>query len=247
MSRRFARALAAAALAAVAAGSATAGVAVGAPTSVPGSVDPQWPVDEKGDGCTAPWWPKAKKSQEFRRVLVVGDSLIRNSRTILEAKLAEAGWLPTVRCWGAKGSDWGVEQINRARELGQLPDTIVISLGTNDIWWLHIPMDVAVDSIMAAVGDEKTVYWVNLWFGPNGYDDLPKPTAANRILRTKAKEYPNLRIINFAKAFVDAEKVDPSVGWEDGVHLNERGNRVRVKSIVDTLGVPMKPVVTPKP
>ena len=114
MSRRFARALAAAALAAVAAGSATAGIAVGAPTSVPGSVDPQWPVDEKGDGCTAPWWPKAKKSQEFRRVLGVGDSLIRNSRTILEAKLAEAGWLPTVRCWGAKGSDWGVEQINRA-------------------------------------------------------------------------------------------------------------------------------------
>lgn len=216
-------------------------------SAMPRAVDHQWPVDEKGDGCAAPVWPNAKKSQDYRRVLVVGDSLIRNSRTSLEAKLAEAGWIPTVRCWGAKGSDWGVQQINRARELGQLPDTIVVSLGTNDIWWLHIPMDVAIDSMMAAIGTSKTVYWINLWFGPNGYDDLPRPMAANRILRAKAKEYPNLRIINFAKAFQDAERVDPSVGWEDGVHLNEAGNLVRVKAIVGALGAPMKPVLKPKP
>lgn len=225
-------------------------LAAGAPVPVnaaPASIDHQWPVDEKGDGCTAPVWPKAKKSQEFRRVLVVGDSHIRDSRGLLEAKLSEAGWIPTVRCWGAKGSDWGVEQINRARELDQLPDTIVISLGTNDIWWLHIPMDVAIDSIMSAVGAKKIVYWINLWFGPTYYDDLPKPTGANRILRAKVKEYPNLRIVNFAKSFQDAASADPSVGWIDGVHLNERGSRVRVRSITDALGVPVKPMATPKP
>ena len=239
MTSRFRAGIAAAVLALSAVAPSVAGAA-------PASVDQQWPVDERGDGCAAPVWPNAKKSQEFRRVLVVGDSLIRNSRAKLESALTEAGWIPTVRCWGAKGSDWGVEQINRARQLGQLPDTIVVSLGTNDIWWLHIPMDVAIDSMMSAIGSTKTVYWVNLWFGPNGYDDLPKPTAANRILRAKAKEYPNLRIVNFAKAFVDAEKIDPSVGWEDGVHLNEAGNLVRVNAIVGAIGAPMKPVVKPK-
>ena len=209
------------------------------------SVDRQWPVDEKGDGCAPPVWPKAKKSQDYRRVLVVGDSLIRHSRAILEADLTEAGWIPTVRCWGAKGSVWGVQQIERARALGQLPKTIVVSLGTNDIWWLNVPMDVAIDSMMASIGPHHTVFWVNLWFGPHGYDRLPKPFAANRTLRAKAKEYPNLRVVNFARAFVDAELAGEGVGWEDGVHLNAAGNRLRVRTIVGAMGVPVRPAPTP--
>lgn len=209
-----------------------------APSASADSLDRQWPVDTKGDGCSSPVWPSGGPQKDPRRVLVVGDSLIRNSRTILERKLKNEGWLPTVRCWGAKGTDWGLAQILRARSLNQLPETIVVSLGTNDVWWLHLDFAAGIDNMMDAIGSHRRVYWVNLWFGPNGYDDLPKPTAANRILREKAAQYPNLTIINFAQAFKDADAKDPAVGWEDGVHLNDAGNRVRVHAIVDAIGSP---------
>lgn len=201
-------------------------------------VDPAWPIDTRGDGCSAPVWPAVAPDHDDSRVLVIGDSLIRDTRPQLESALTEAGWVPTVRCWGAKGTDWGVTQVKRARQLKQLPDRVVVSLGTNDIWWLGIPMDVAVDQMMRALGPKREVYWVNLWFGEVGfanYDRLPRPTKANRILREKAKEYPNLRIINFATAFRSAARAGTGVGWADGIHLNAAGYRLRTKLIVSSL------------
>lgn len=204
------------------------------------TTDPAWPVDTRGDGCASPVWPSAGKKENYRRVLVIGDSLIRNSRSILEPAARDLGWLPTVRCWGAKGTDWGLQQVKRARALRQLPRTVVVSLGTNDIWWLGLDLAAGIDAMMSELGANKRVYWVNLWFGPHGYDRLPPPTAANRILRAKAKQYPNLTIVNFAKAFRTAAKDGVAVGWEDGVHLNAAGNQVRVEAILDALGEPRR-------
>lgn len=200
--------------------------------------DPRWPVDTRGDGCSTPIWPDAKRSDGYRRLLVVGDSLIRNSRTLVEDRARSAGWIPTVRCWGAKGTDWGLAQIKRAKQMKQLPRTVVISLGTNDIWWLGLDLGAGVDAIMAEVGPRRQIYWVDLWFGPHGYDRLPTPYAANRLLREKAKEYPNLTIVRFSKAFKKADARDPAVGWEDGVHLNEAGRIVRVDAIMKAIGEP---------
>jgi len=218
-----------------------------APLARADSVDPQWPADAKGDGCSTPVWPDGGNQKDPSRVLVIGDSLIRNSRTILERKLEKDGWLTTVRCWGAKGTDWGLQQVLRARSLKQLPKTIVVSLGTNDIWWLHLDFAQGIDDMMAAIGPKRDVYWVNLWFGPNGYDDLPSPANANRVLRLKSKQYPNLHVVNFAKVFRDAARGNPAVGWEDGVHLNTAGNKVRVRAIVNALGEPGGAKPTPSP
>jgi hypothetical protein len=204
------------------------------------TTDPAWPVDTRGDGCSSPTWPVADKSEKHRRVLLVGDSLFRESRTELERRATEDGWLPTVRCWGAKGTDWGLQQVIRARQRKELPQTVVVSLGTNDIWWLGLDLGRGVDALMAEIGPKREVYWVNLWFGPHSYDRLPTPHAANRLLRAKAKQYDNLNIVNFAKAFRKADARDPAVGWEDGVHLNAAGNRVRVNAIMKALGNPEK-------
>ena len=207
--------------------------------------DPAWPIDTRGDGCSTPLWPKAGKGNRYRRLLVIGDSLIRNSRTTLEKRATRKGWLPTTRCWGAKGTDWGLQQVLRAKQLKQLPDTVVVSLGTNDIWWLGLDLGRGVDAMMQAIGPDREVYWVNLWFGPHSYDRLPTPYAANRLLRAKAKQYPNLTIVNFAKAFRDAEKRGVPVGWEDGVHLNAKGNSIRVTAILKAIGKPVAPEPDP--
>jgi lysophospholipase L1-like esterase len=201
--------------------------------SGPASADDEWPVDTRGDGCSTPLWPQV--SADTPRVLVIGDSLIRESRGDLESGLAADGWAPTVRCWGAKGSLWGVQQVERARQLDQLPDTVVVSLGTNDIWWLGVPMEQAVTSMMDALGPDVTVYWVNLWFGPHNYDRLPEAAPANQILGDLAGQYPNLRIIDFAGDFEEARAAGIGVGWLDGVHLNDMGNRVRTESILRAL------------
>ncbi|MDA2987080.1 MAG: hypothetical protein O2789_05030 [Actinomycetota bacterium] len=126
-------------------------------------------------------------------------------------------------------------QVERARERDQLPETVVVSLGTNDIWWLGVSMEQAVDSMMAALGPDVTVYWVNLWFGPHGYDRLAEAGPANEVLVSNSREYPNLRVIDFAGAFLDAQALGVSVGWLDGVPMNEAARIVRVEAIVEAL------------
>ncbi len=197
-------------------------------------IDESWPADEKGDGCDAPVWPAA--APDANRVLLIGDSLFRNARGMLEDSLTVNGWTPTVRCWGATGTDWGAGQVERARELGQLPQTVVLSFGTNDIWWLGIPMEDAVDQMMAALGSERDVYWVNLWYNTSAYDDLPDPGPANDILAAKTAEYPNLYVIDFARAFDGLASAGVDVGWTDGVHLNETANQLRTDLIIAALG-----------
>ena len=62
------------------------------------SIDEAWPVDTRGDGCSTPRWPEA--SADTPRVLIIGDSLIRETRAPLEAGLVADGW-------GADGSVLG--------------------------------------------------------------------------------------------------------------------------------------------
>ena len=50
-----------------------------------------------------------------------------------------------------------------------------------------------------------------------------------------------MTIVNFAKAFRDAEKRGEPVGWEDGVHLNSKRNSLRVTAILKAIGKPVAP------
>ena len=198
------------------------------------AADSAWPENTDGKGCAAPIWKSGPPENDPSRVLIVGDSLTRESQPSLQQRLAKKGWLPTVRCWGGKGTVWGKEQIQRARKLDNLPSVVVVALGTNDVWWLGTDLGSGVDSIMKSLGPKRKVYWVNLLFGPNGYG-LEPPTEANRLLVEKAEEYKNLEVIDFATAYKAAMAKDSSVGWADGVHLNSAGYRVRNSLIVKAL------------
>jgi lysophospholipase L1-like esterase len=131
------------------------------------------------------------------------------------------------------GTAWGRGQIERAQTLGHLPDTVVVALGTNDIWWIGVPMHQGVADIMEALGPERDVLWVNFAFGRHGVANIPDTAQANADLVAAATQFPNLRIVDFASA-MSAASID-GASWTDGIHLNEAANRARVAAIVAAL------------
>lgn len=109
-------------------------------TQVPGasSQDGDWatyPWGSNGQECPAPIsFPASSKSPSDPGVVVVlGDSLIRNSRDAIASSLNAYGMSAQFVCWGGKNLEWGLLQVQTMRSLGLLPACLVINLGTNDL------------------------------------------------------------------------------------------------------------------
>ena len=66
-------------------------------------------------------------------VVVIGDSLIRDSRSEVAAALESEGFSPVFVCWGGKNLEWGSQQIAQLRGLQLMPRCLVVNLGTNDL------------------------------------------------------------------------------------------------------------------
>lgn len=75
----------------------------------------------------------ARDSGAASRVVVLGDSLVRNARSAIDAALGAYGIRPVFVCWGGKTLTWGAEQVRIMRDLNVAPDCLVINLGTNDL------------------------------------------------------------------------------------------------------------------
>ena len=76
-----------------------------APVVVPDRVDRQWPKNPPWDACPRPVWPGELSSGMpggGRRVLVIGDSLTRESLALTAKGMRRNGWTPTFRCWGSR-------------------------------------------------------------------------------------------------------------------------------------------------
>ena len=104
--------------------------------------DPKWRTGGDSRACSAPIsFDTVGPSGPGvgRRVVVIGDSLTRNSRTILRKSLRKSGWNPTIRCFGGKRLDWGMSQIRDQRKWKGLPKTVVMALGVNDMRWMKSP------------------------------------------------------------------------------------------------------------
>ena len=100
-------------------------------TMVPDRYDRQWPRNPPWDACPRPVWPGERSTGMpggGRRVLVIGDSLTRDSRILTAKGMRRDGWTPTFRCWGSRRLDWGIDQVVRSRQLRQLP--VVLDAGT---------------------------------------------------------------------------------------------------------------------
>lgn len=209
------------------------------------NADARWPTYVGWQGCPAPKWPdqKAGGLANGARILVIGDSLTRESRTQLATKLRRDGWTPTIRCWGGKRMDWGIAQIQRAKKLGQLPDTVVMALGINDMRLIARSITAQrVRTALDVLGTERTIYWVNMHFAGAGSPGLAKERWFNRLLRAEAAKRPNLRVVDWAQWARDRD-----IRTRDGLHYGYAGRVQRAEAIRQAVRAGLPPAPEPNP
>lgn len=210
------------------------------PAALPALVDRGWPSSD-GSGCPAPRWPQTLTTggaAQGTRVLVIGDSRTRESRTPLVAGLVADGWTPTVRCWGWKDIDWGIRQVERARQLHQLPDWVVVALGINDMKAVGAAgLSSRIDRMLAAIGPGHHILWLEEYsnrsprtFSSSHLDYAPIVAAFNRHLHARAGGRTGLAVIPWVNV-VESQHLR----LFDGIHYDARGYRARAAAVVDAL------------
>ena len=187
--------------------------------------DPQWTTEGDARACSGPIWPASLNTTagpgQGRRVLVIGDSLTRNGRTPLKKALRQDGWTPTVRCFGGKRLDWAIAQAKRAKELQQLPDTVVIAIGTNDMRWIDRGTTAArMKQLMQILGKKRTVLWVDTYASGGDRFTRAKERWFNRQVKQLAADRANLHHVvwgNWARR--------NNVPFADALHYTSSGTR----------------------
>lgn len=195
--------------------------------------DRSWPADPPWDACPRPVWPGTRMVGSpglGRRVLVLGDSLTRESRVSTARLLRAGGWTPSFRCWGSRRLDWGLAQITRARSLRQLPGTIVVALGTNDISWVDEQTTARrVDALLDRIGPGRRILWVDLHLTRSAWLDA-RAARFNALLRAQARARPNLTVIGWHRVAAAHR-----IGGGDGIHYGPRGYRLRARVIAQAV------------
>ena len=203
------------------------------PTYPPDQVDSAWPDNPPWDACPAPVWP-GEPSQgapgQSRRVLILGDSLTRDSQESMTGYLQTSGWTPTFRCWGSKRLDWGLDQIKRAKNLDQLPEFVIVALGTNDISWEQpATTEKRVNTMLDRIGPKREVLWIDLDIAYSNFS-MQRADWFNGMIRDVASERPNVTVVPWEK-IARREKAQRF----DGIHYGESGYRLRAKALTDAL------------
>jgi lysophospholipase L1-like esterase len=197
-------------------------------------------------------------------VLALGDSLFRETRRVdvdpgarvITRALVAQGWNPTIVCWGGKDVVWGESQLRTLAGLSAIPDRVVISLGTNDLFLGHVAPAVFAQRVQSlldflsasrapSVGPE--VLWVDQWVDltlsvPKAkvnreHDDMRRYQQFNAALADLCTEEKNCRVVSWSDAVsARADHGLPLVDRTlDGIHLSAAGTALRVKLIAAAL------------
>ncbi len=198
------------------------------------TTDPTWRTGGDPRACSAPvWGPEiaATGPGNGRRVLIIGDSLTRESRDSLTKLLRKSGWNPTVRCFGGKRLDWAISQVKAQRKWRGLPQTVIVGMGTNDVRWIsnRVTKD-RINTLLDALGPNRDILWVNA-YGRNG-DRFTKDKQnwLNKALDTSAKNRSNVAVMPWDRIARRA-----GVGFSSPIHYNRAGFRFRAEQIVADL------------
>jgi hypothetical protein len=101
---------------------------------------------------------------------------------------------------------------------------VIVALGTNDSTDTAEEFEPKVDAMMAVLGDEVPVAWVNV---DTGTDKLaPAAEGVNAALAAAAKRYDNLTIADW-DGYINGRDDADDLRVGDGVHDSSEGYRVR--------------------
>jgi lysophospholipase L1-like esterase len=173
----------------------------------------------------------ARGPGQGKKVLVIGDSVTRDSRSMLTKALKSAGWNPVIRCFGGKRINWGISQLRDQRVWEGTPNTVVIALGTNDMRWVDRSTTKArINKILNRIGPTRNVLWVNL-YGRNG-DRFSKSKQKwfNKTIEKIASNRPNVHVLPWDK-YAETAKIPMS----SPLHYARKGLVLRTKLTVEYL------------
>ena len=215
----------------------------------PDRVDRAWPKHPPWDACPRPVWPGERATGlpgGGRRVLVLGDSLTRESRTLTARGMRAAGWTPSFRCWGSRRLDWGIDQVARARQLRQLPKYVIVALGTNDISWeTPATTERRVRALLDRLGPGREVIWVDLHLTRSTWLNA-RAAWFNALIRRFEAQRGNLTVVDWHR-MARAKGIH---GW-DGIHYGPYGYRLRARTVLSALNAVGRadppPIPTPIP
>ena len=196
-------------------------------------VDRSWPRNPPWDACPRPVWPGERSSGSpgaGRRVLIIGDSLTRDSRVTSARLMRKSGWTPTFRCWGSTRLDWGLAQVARSRQLAQLPGFVIMALGTNDISW-ETPQTTErrLRLLLDRLGPKRQVLWVDLHLTRSAWLDA-RADWFNDLLRRLERTHRNLTVVDWHRQ----ARAHGIRGW-DGIHYGPSGYVLRAKAVAAAL------------
>lgn len=201
-----------------------------APAATAAERDPGWSDEGDQRACSAPIWPSQiaqGQPGQGRRVLVIGDSLARESKGDIVRGLRRSGWTPTIRCFGGKRLDWALGQVNRARALGQLPEFVVIVMGTNDMRWVDRSTTRARMERVARELRGRTVVWVDTYASGGDRFTKSKQRWINRQIQRLGREYPHVHHVAWG-----ALAEDLGIRFGSALHYDRRGERAFARALV---------------
>lgn len=178
-----------------------------------------------------------------RRVIVIGDSLMDNSRPWLVGGLDDAGFdafvdaQPSRRIPAAVRAPYsGVQAAAAVRATFGEADCWVIALGSNDLVFGAgdpVVADAVIDDMLAAVTPGALVWWVNLNYHRDPEIDFGFAAATavfNARLDARADTDPELTLIDWYSLS------EANLQWFfDPVHVDRTGSIARARQTVDAL------------
>jgi hypothetical protein len=202
-----------------------------------------------GSGVLGAWERQARaisneaqirKTRETDGVFMFGDSIGVQDGPALVRQLATLGISVAVHNWAGRPVTPAVDALDTWAQDYGLPHRILMSVGSNDIF-TPPAVEAQVDRTMRIVGDERTVYWVNVQAARTalGYEvkvaDQRNSAWINLQLADAQRRYENLRIVHWAEHL--ASKPNRLARYlRDGLHPSvPLGQNARNSLIIDAI------------
>lgn len=166
-----------------------------------------------GSGVLGAWERQAKAisneaqirvTRDTDGVFMFGDSLGMQDGPSLAKQLSALGINIAVHNWAGRPVTPAVDALHTwARDYG-LPHRILMSVGSNDIF-TPPALAAQVERVMGIVGDERTVYWVNVQAARTAHGpavqvaDQRNSAWINLQLAEAQRRHENLRIVHWAE------------------------------------------------